>query len=58
MITRARILERLAELREQREQLLANANAVQGAIQDCEFWLSILDAPSLAPAEPDREEAT
>ncbi len=43
MITRETIEARLAELRAQREQMIANLNAIGGAIQDCEFWLSELE---------------
>jgi len=43
MITREMVLERLAKLKAEREQLLANLNAYNGAIQDCEYWLSVLD---------------
>lgn len=50
-ITREQIEERLRALRADYAQLTANANAVEGAIQDCEHWLAVLKA------EPEREEA-
>jgi len=37
------LLERLAKLKAEREQLVANLNAYNGAIQDCEYWLSVLE---------------
>ncbi len=50
-ITREAIEKRLADLRAQREQvqanlvqLQANMNAYDGAIQDCEHWLSQINA--------------
>ncbi len=41
---RDRILARIKELETQADKLKADLNAVGGAIQDCEFWLSQLDA--------------
>jgi len=59
-ITRADLEKRLADLREEQTQvqasfiqLQANLNAFAGAIQDVEYWLSILD---LAPEETDKQE--
>lgn len=46
MIIREAIEARLADLKAQRDQLIANINACGGAIQDCEYWLSQLDAPA------------
>jgi len=43
MVMREMVLERLAKLKAEREQLIANLNAYNGAIQDCEYWLSVLD---------------
>jgi len=43
VITREMVLERLAKLKAEREQLIANLNAYNGAIQDCEYWLSVLE---------------
>jgi hypothetical protein len=43
-MNREQIEARLAELRKEMEQLHANANAVSGAIQDCEYWLAQIDA--------------
>ena len=39
------INQRKAELKAQLDKVLANANALHGAIQECEFWLSVLSAP-------------
>lgn len=43
MITREAIEARLAALTAQRDQLIANVGAFNGAIQDCEHWLGVLD---------------
>jgi hypothetical protein len=43
-MTREQIEARLVELRKESEQLVANINAISGAIQDCEYWLAQLDA--------------
>jgi hypothetical protein len=39
------IEQRKDELKKQLDQVLANANALHGAIQECEYWLSVLNAP-------------
>lgn len=38
------IRTRIEELQKLRDNALANANAIGGAIQDCEFWLERLSA--------------
>jgi hypothetical protein len=43
MIERSDILQRLDELRRRREQMLANVNALNGAIEDCLQWLGKFD---------------
>jgi len=53
LITREQVEERLQTLREQLDQLKANANAVIGAVQDCEHWLAVLESES---PKPDGEE--
>lgn len=42
-MTKNDIKTRIEELKKLRDQALANANAIGGAIQDCEFWLEWLD---------------
>lgn len=42
-ITREQIEERLKALEEAAEQLRANLNATDGAMQDCRYWLQKLD---------------
>lgn len=37
---------RRAELQKQQAQLVANANALSGAIQDCDFWIEQLKQTS------------
>lgn len=47
-ITKEAVKERLDLLEKERIQQMANLNALNGAIEDCKFWLSQLDAK---PAE-------
>jgi hypothetical protein len=47
-ITRDAITERLHVLQTSKEQLTANLNATEGAIQDCQYWLARLDAADTA----------
>ena len=42
---------RIAELTKLKETALANANALDGAIQDCRFWAERLKSPS-EPVKP------
>jgi len=41
-MTKEMLENRIAELRKQLDQLQANGNAIVGAIQECELWLSKL----------------
>lgn len=43
MITVELIQERLAALRQQRDQVMAQLRTYDGAIMDCEYWLSVLE---------------
>lgn len=43
MITRAAILQRKETLQHDQEQMIANLNAIVGALQDCDYWLAELD---------------
>lgn len=42
VITTMDVEKRLAELSDQRDQKIADANALTGAIQDCQHWLEVL----------------
>ena len=42
MITREQIEERLRQLHSQRQALVDQLNSCLGAIQDCEYWASVL----------------
>lgn len=44
-MTKEDITKRRDEYIAQREQLLAQANAVLGAIQDCNYWIEQVDKP-------------
>ena len=37
------VQQRLQQLKTEREQMVANIHAYDGGIQDCEYWLSVLD---------------
>jgi len=47
-MTKELVEARLEELKKQRQQLMDNANAFTGAIQDCEHWLTLLTQSSNA----------
>jgi hypothetical protein len=51
MITEAQIQERLTKLNAERDQMLANLNVYNGAIQDCEYWLAAFKAPPVNEQE-------
>ena len=42
MISRAMVEARLEHLRADLAQRLEDAQALHGAVQDCEFWLSVV----------------
>jgi len=50
-ITKPAIQQRLQYLQAGREQALANLNAFNGAIQECQYWLGQIDAAEKAAAE-------
>jgi hypothetical protein len=50
-ITREALEEHKAQLESERLQHLNMAHAVDGAIQDCEFWLAELDKEADAKPE-------
>lgn len=41
-ITQEAILKRKADLEKELDEALSKANAINGAIQDCDHWLSVL----------------
>lgn len=56
MISRADILKRKEQLDADRAQLLANLNAVLGALQECDFWLArVEDAGPESTVKPQEE---
>ena len=51
VITRAQLEQHLADLKAGKEQAVANVNAFEGAIQECQHWLDAIKAaesPKLA----------
>ena len=45
------LLEKLkTELKAQQAQFVANANAISGAIQDCDFWITELQKAAAVAA--------
>ena len=50
IITKELLQKRLAELQQGREQAIANVNAFNGAISECEYWLNVM---ILAEAKPE-----
>lgn len=49
-ITKEKIDERLKVLKTNLQQLEAHVQALNGAVQDCEYWLDVLNQP-----EPEQE---
>lgn len=47
MIDKEKLEVRIAELQKQLDQVTANGNAIVGAIQDCEYWLSQLEQENI-----------
>jgi hypothetical protein len=54
-ITKESLLQRRVDLEHQREQAIANVNAISGAIQECEFWISQIEAAEKALKEKQKE---
>lgn len=52
MITREQIEARLQQLQADREKLIGNLSAYNGAIEDCQYWLGQLDAPEATDETP------
>ena len=52
-ITQQALEQRIAALKTQYDQAIANANALQGAIQDCQYWLDQFKATDEAKAKKD-----
>ena len=42
VITKEALQDHLVELQQQREQAIANVNAISGAIQECQYWVAWL----------------
>jgi hypothetical protein len=49
---RAALEARIADLEAQRERTIATVNVINGAIEDCKYWLSVIDQPTPAETAP------
>lgn len=47
---------RLRELNAQRDQKIADANALTGAIQDCQFWLAEVEKAEALSSQPQKDD--
>ena len=56
-ITKDALQQRLAELKAQYDQSIATANALQGAMVDCQYWLDQLTAQEAKAAADAKTEA-
>ena len=52
-MTQESIEGRISQLQEQKQSLIADLNAVDGAIQDCQYWLKQLEADNDAIEQED-----
>lgn len=50
MITREQLVAQRDKYARERDEMLAGVHALSGAIQDCEHWLAVLDAPKTEEA--------
>jgi len=51
-VTQQALESRLAVLKTQYDQAVANANAFQGALEDCQYWIDQMKAAEAAKAAP------
>lgn len=49
MMTPEKLQERIAAHMKQRDNLIANLHAIEGAVQEAEYWLKELEAPKGTP---------
>lgn len=49
-ITKDQLQKQIDSYMAERDQLLANFNAINGAIKDCDQWIAYLDTPEPQPA--------
>ena len=47
-MTKQQVKDRITELTNQAKQMEVNLVAIQGAIQDCQFWLTQLESKDAA----------
>jgi hypothetical protein len=53
-MTKDELQKRLQFLQEQRQERIDQANALSGAVEECKFWLTLMDEPKRmeAPVQP------
>lgn len=52
-MTKEQIQARIKELEANRETMKGNFIAIEGALQDCQYWLTQVDAPATAETPPE-----
>ena len=50
-ITKEVLQQRLGQLQQAREQAIANVNALNGAIQECTYWIDQIEAAEKPPVK-------
>ena len=51
-MTKDLVQKRKQELEQQRVQTIATLNAIEGAVQDCDYWLKQLEPPPTISDSP------
>lgn len=54
MITVEQLKQRLSELEAQKQQAVAKVHCIDGAMQDCEYWLAEVEKASALPLKEDK----
>lgn len=56
-MTKDQIQARIKELEANKETMKGNFIAIEGALQDCQYWLTQMDTPASAETPPDPKPA-
>jgi hypothetical protein len=57
-ITKDGIEERMAQLARQKEAAFADLNAIDGAMQDCQYWLSQIEKEEVSNDDDDKDKGS